>query len=155
MTTTILSVLEQPYFDFLVLRRGECWESPGRLKKVCFHNPNALLVHDSTVHVFVDAFGDSHPEFNYFGPTEYLSENLSSLQVRLQLQLKAISSCENQGQFIEILPKGTTRRYERSIEAWPSKWEAIRDELAEQGRKILDLAERAQREDQALLVMGI
>lgn len=151
----LLSALEMPYFDFLVFAKGECWEKPGTLKTECYHHSDSLLIHESTVIVYLDAFWKSHPKFNGYGPNEYKDENLADLRQRLVLRLLAVESCSDAHQFLSLLTVSTTSDYDRLIGNWQSKWQIIRDELIEQGQQILDRAEQAQREQKSLLVLGI
>ena len=154
----LLPKLRGPYFDFLVLPAGECWERRyrrNRLKKEYFHHPDALRVQDAIVSVFIQAFVQSHEYFHYHRPTEYTSDELYRLGQLLTREVDAISSCRTPKQFRAKLPKFFMSECDDLIGVWFPKWRRARNELETYGRSILLRVDEAEREQKALLVLGI
>ena len=151
----LLPMLKGPYFDFLVFPAGQCWERRGSLKRQCFHHPDALRVQDVIVSVFVRAFEQSHSHFNYYGPTEYIGVDLHRLQKTLAGQIQVMGSCRTHKQFQAKLNKYFTASCDEELGIWLPKWRRMRNELEVIGQEILHRVEQAEREQKALLALGI
>lgn len=151
----LLPKLAGPYFDFLVFPTERCWERGGYLSDECYHNPKALRVQDSIVHLFLEAFNHSHQNFNYFGPTEYVGSDVDQLHRLLTRRIEAISSYRTRKQFLANSSEYFQSQCDDDLGLWLPKWRRIRNELEIYGRQILHRVEQAQSEQKSLLVLGI
>ena len=64
------------YFDILAVESDKIYEPRGRIQRIVgihpqwFHHPGAIRVPESVFSRFCQEFRNSHPRFNYYGPTE-------------------------------------------------------------------------------------
>ncbi|HYZ84867.1 MAG TPA: hypothetical protein VE621_10705 [Bryobacteraceae bacterium] len=119
------------YFTILAVETDMVYERRGRIQRKVgihpqwHHHPDALRVPESVFSEFRDAFRTAHPEFNYYGPTEYTGHETAQLCRELRAGPWADRNGHTQGEIEDVI------------------------------RKILELAEQAQANGQSLLVLGI
>jgi len=120
-----------PYFDILAVDSDLIYERRGRIQREggihpqWFHHPDAIRVPESVFSDFSSAFRDSHPAFNYYGPTEYSDQEITRLCHELTFGV----------------------RYDKSV--------CSRAEMKDAISKIIALAKHALANGQSLLVLGI
>lgn len=119
-------------FDILAVNPEELYERRGTVRRIVglrqewFNHPNALRIPEELFSSLHDAFRRVHPEFNYYGPTEYRGSAISELQRELRAK-----------------PWLSARRNRPD----PAEAEAVVE-------KILEIAQRALANEQVLLVLG-
>jgi hypothetical protein len=119
------------YFTILAVESDMIYERRGRIQRTVgirpqwHHHPDAIRVPESVFSRFSDAFRTAHPEFNYYGPTEYKGQDTA----RLCSELRA--------------------------GPWAARTWATQGETEDVVRKILAVAEHALANRQSLLVLGI
>lgn len=155
----LLSKLGGPYFDFLVLPVGQCWQEAGvefpHLRPEYYHHPGALGVQDAILSVFIQAFVQSCTHFAYYGSTEYVGEDLSRLRRGLVGRIQAVRACCARRQLKPELTGLFSSYCDYDIGDWLPKWRQVRNELVVCGHRVLHLVEQAEREQRALLVLGV
>jgi len=120
------------YFEILAVEPERIYELRGRVQRIVginrelFHHPDAMRIPESVFSSFVAAFRIAHPKFNYFGPTEYNSED--TLRLCNELRATPLDARESGG----LVESGT------------------QDVV----RNIIALADRALSKGQSLLVLG-
>ena len=151
----LLPKLKGPYFHFLVLPPGQCWDQRDNVRQEYFHHPDALRVQDVIVSVFARAFTQSHGRFNPYGPTEYVSDDLHRLRETLAAQVQSLSSCRTHKQFQAKLTEIFTAYCDEYIGDCLPRWRRMRNELVTTGQQILHRVEQAERERKALVALGV
>jgi hypothetical protein len=155
-----LNELRGPFFDFLVTN-GDPWERAGRsqritgIKQEYFHHSDALRVQDAIVQVVVSCFNESHPTFNYYGPTEFRNENLSELLESLDGWILQNQSRNTESDFRGLLPSYFLEEVRGVVDDWDEQWPIVRDELSGKIEEIRNLGRIAKRDRQTLLVLGV
>jgi hypothetical protein len=156
-----LSKLPGPYFDFLVVTNGEYWERAGKARRVIgikreyFHHPDALRVSDAIIGLVSHYFQKAHPSFNYYGPTEFLNENLNELLNSLAGWVERNRSCKSEAEFRGLLNDYFLEEAQTIVESWDDQWPIIRDELSANVLEIYNRGRVAKRERKVLLVLGV
>lgn len=155
----LLSKLGGPYFDFLVVSVGQCWQDAGveapELRKEYYHHPGSLRVQDAILSVFIQAFVQSCPHFDYYGSTEYVGEDLARLRRALLARIQAVSACRARRQLKTELTELFTSYCDSDLGDWLPTWRRVRNELASCAHQVLRLVEQAEREQRALLSLGV
>ena len=119
-------------FSILAVDSDQVYERRGRIQRKArihpqwHHHADAIRVPESLFSKFSDAFRTAHPEFNYYGPTEYQGEEIA----RLCYELRA-------GPWIDKTADGLDQCEPDAV------------------GKILALAEHANTNGLSLLVLGI
>lgn len=158
--TGFLNKLPGPFFDFLVTN-GDHWERTGKaqrfngIKQEYFHHKDALRVQDAIVRVVASCFDASHPDFNYYGPTEFRNENLSELLDCLERWILQNRSRLTDADFSGLLPSYFLEEARAVVDAWDEQWLLIRDELSTKIEEIRNRGSIAKRNRQTLLVLGV
>lgn len=123
------------YFSILAVESDRVHGPRGQIQRKAgihpqwHHHPDAIRVTEPVFSLFSDAFRTAHPEFNYYGPTEYKGEETT----RLCNELRA-------GPWVDR---------DRTADS------LIQGEADAVTGKILALAEHAIATGQSLLVLGI
>ena len=155
-----LNKLPGPFFDFLVTN-GDHWERAGRVQRITgikqeyFHHRDALRVQDAIVQVVVSCFNESHPSFNYYGPTEFRNENLSELLGALEGWNSQNRSRNTESDFTGLLPSCFVEEARLVVDDWDEQWRIVRDELSMKIEEIHNRGSIAKRHRQTLLVLGV
>src|SRR5262245_43585546 len=78
------------HFEILAVESDMIYERRGRIERIVgirpqwHHHPDALRVPESVFSRFSSAFRNAHPKFNYYGPTEYKSQETAQLCAELK-----------------------------------------------------------------------
>ena len=150
-----------PYFDFLVVAPDEYWErrhpkrKATRIKPEYYHHPEALRVPLCVVSVAVACFMRAHPDFNYYGDTEFGGEFLGRLITELSAQVEVIQACKWKREFGALVTEMFSYDCAQSVGPWQRHWPRIREEVAEAISNIVERANTAVRDDKVLLVLGV
>lgn len=158
--STFLSNLPGPFFDFL-LTNGDHWERSGKAQRIkgikheYFHHPDALRVQDVIISQVANCFRKAHPDFNYYGPTEFRNENLDELINYLGEWIIRCRSCGTKEDFNSLLEPYFRETLTSVTKNLDEHWSNVRDDLAAKIAEVRDRARLAQRERKALLVLGI
>ena len=121
------------HFEILAVESDQVYECRGRIQRLVgirpqwHHHSNAIRVPESVFTRFSEAFRATHGKFNYYGPTEYKSQEIARLCNALRAR------------------------------PWPDgKTESVtQGETKDVVCKILAVAEHALTNQQSLLVLGI
>ena len=157
----LIAKLPGPFFDFLAVSSGECWERSGRVQRVAgikqeyFHHPDALRVANAIIGLISQCFLNAHPSFNFYGPTEFRNENLNELLNNLKKWVEDLRLCKTETEFQGLLNAYFIEEAQSTIESWSDQWSILRDELSAKVREIYDRGSIAKQERKALLVLGI
>ena len=77
-------------FSILAVESDQVYERRGRIQRKAgihpqwHHHADAIRVPEAMFSRFSDAFRTAHPEFNYYGPTEYKGEAIARLCYELR-----------------------------------------------------------------------
>jgi hypothetical protein len=83
-------VLLTVYFSILAVESDLVYERRGRIQRKAgihpkwFRHPDAIRIPESVFSGFSGAFKAASPDFNYYGPTEYKSQQLERLCTELR-----------------------------------------------------------------------
>jgi hypothetical protein len=86
------------YFEILAVESDKVYERRGRIQRIAgidrqwFHHADAVRVPESVFARFSGTFRSAHPEFNYYGPTEYKGQDI----LRLCNELRAVVHVETE-----------------------------------------------------------
>lgn len=156
-----LKKLPGPHFDFLVVTNGEYRERAGKARRVTgikqeyFHHPDALRISDAVIGLVSHCFRKAHPNFHYYGPTEFLNENLNNLLDNLANWVERNRSCDSEAEFRASLDDYFIEETQAIVESWDDQWPVVRDELSNIVLEIYDRGRVAKRERKVLLVLGV
>jgi hypothetical protein len=112
-------------------------------------------VQDVVVAQVVDCFQSANPGFNYYGPTEFRNENLRELLGNLTRWISKCRSCDSEADFRGLLGSHFLEEAQVAVQNWDEQWAIVRDELWAKILEISDTCQKARRERNTLLVLGV
>jgi hypothetical protein len=154
----LLDTFPGPYFDFLSLASGVCWDRPGRRAQIrdeFFHHPDAVRIQESIVSAFSGCLRHAHASFNYYGPTEYQGGNLSALISGLLAWRAAAVDASDAPALASLVSAHFLEDAEANGVRWTDDWSRVKRELIALVGLVLERAEAAHKEAGSLLVLGI
>lgn len=157
----LIAHLKGPYFSFLVVSKDEFWERCGKVQRVTgikpeYHDhPNALRIPDCIVSIIAGAFSRASSKFNYYGYTVYEAATLRSLNDELQSESRRIDECRTHEEFDEVVTELFAHYCREAFGGWQQFWPETKNEIVRSANRIVALAATAEKEEKALLVLGI
>jgi hypothetical protein len=97
------------FFSILAVDSDMVYERRGRIQRRAgirtewHHQPDSIRVPEPVFSVFMAAFRTVHPEFNYYGPTEYKGQETAQLCTELRAGTWAATSAVAQSEVEDVI----------------------------------------------------
>ncbi len=91
------------YFEILAVKSEKIYERRGRIQRISgvdrhwYHHADAIRVPESAFAKLSGAFRSANPRFNYYGPTEYKSQDILLLcdELKSSVQVETEEAVQN------------------------------------------------------------